>query len=75
MRSLQEKIQRTENIRLQQEQAQQQKIQTTFSLGSTLIGASMGRKIARYSARSASDVMRGIFIHYCLHFIIKNKIL
>jgi hypothetical protein len=60
MRSLQEKIQRTENIRLQQEQAQQQKIQTAFSLGSTLIGAFMGRKIARYSARSASDVMRGV---------------
>ena len=36
MRSLQEKIQRTEGIvRLQQEQAQQQKIQTAFSLGST----------------------------------------
>ena len=61
MRSLQEKIQRTENIlRLQQEQAQQQKIQTAFSLGSTLIGAFMGRKIARYSARRASDVMRGV---------------
>lgn len=61
MRSLQEKIQRTENIlRLQQEQAQQQKIQTAFSLGSTLIGAFMGRKIARYTARRASDVMRGV---------------
>ena len=61
MRSLQEKIQRTESIlRLQQEQAQQQKIQTAFSLGSTLIGAFMGRKIARYSARRASDVMRGV---------------
>ena len=37
MRSLQEKIQRTEGIvRLQQEQAQQQKIQTAFSLGSTI---------------------------------------
>jgi hypothetical protein len=61
MRSLQEKIQRTEGIvRLQQEQAQQQKIQTAFSLGSTLIGAFMGRKMAKYSARSSSDVMRGV---------------
>ena len=61
MRSLQEKIQRTEGIvRLQQEQAQQQKIQTAFSLGSTLIGAFMGRKMGKYSARSSSDVMRGV---------------
>jgi uncharacterized protein DUF87 len=61
MRSLQEKIQRTEGIvRLQQEQAQQQKIQTAFSLGSTLIGAFMGRKMAKYSARRSSDVMRGV---------------
>ena len=61
MRALQEKIQRTEGIvRLQQEQAQQQKIQTAFSLGSTLIGAFMGRKMAKYSARSSSDVMRGV---------------
>jgi hypothetical protein len=61
MRSLQEKIQRTEGIvRLQQEQAQQQKIQTAFSLGSTIIGAFMGRKTARYSTRRASDVMRGV---------------
>ena len=61
MRSLQEKIQRTEGIvRLQQEQAQQQKIQTAFYLGSTLIGAFMGRKMAKYSARRSSDVMRGV---------------
>ena len=61
MRSLQEKIQRTEGIvRLQQEQAQQQKIQTAFSLGNTLIGALTGRKMAKYSARRLSDVMRGV---------------
>jgi hypothetical protein len=61
MRSLQEKIQRAEGIvRLQQEQAQQQKIQTVFSLGTTLIGAFMGRKTARYSAQNTSDVMKRV---------------
>jgi hypothetical protein len=61
MRSLQEKIQRAESVvRLQQEQAQQQKIQTAFSLGSTLIGAFMGRKVTRYSSRNSSDVMRRV---------------
>ena len=61
MRSIQEKIQRAEAIlRIQQEQAQQQKIQTAFSLGSTLLGAFMGRKVVRYSARNSSDVMRRV---------------
>ena len=58
---MQDKIQRAQyNVEIQQEQSNQQKMHTAISLGSTLIGAFMGRKVSRYSRNNASRVMRGI---------------
>ncbi|MGE5705410.1 MAG: ATP-binding protein [Nitrososphaerales archaeon] len=61
IRNLQDKIQRAQyGVEIQQEQANQQKMHTAISFGSTLIGAFMGRKVSRYSSDNASRVMRGI---------------
>jgi hypothetical protein len=59
--ALQEKIRRAEE-RLQREQAQarQQKLQTTISVGTTLLGAFLGRKaISQSTVSRATTAMRG----------------
>ncbi len=61
IRNLQDKIQRAQyNVEIQQEQSNQQNMHAYISLGSTLIGAFMGRKVSRYSRNNASRVMRGM---------------
>lgn len=61
IRNIQEKIQRAQyNVEIQQEQSNQQNINTAISIGGTLIGAFLGRKISRYSRNNSSSVMRGL---------------
>lgn len=59
IRNIQEKIQRAQyDVEIQQEQSNQQNINTAISIGGTLIGAFLGRKVSRYSRNNSSSVMR-----------------
>jgi Sec-independent protein translocase protein TatA len=59
--ALEEKIRRAEErLQREQAQAQQQKLQTAISIGSTLLGAFLGRKaVSRSTVGRATTAMRG----------------
>ncbi len=60
--ALEERIRRAEGaVEREKEQAQQQKLQSTISIGATLIGAFFGRKLASArNVRGAGSAMRSI---------------